>query len=138
MLESIDCIVHLAARAHTRIGGTAADVQRYRDTNTTATFRLVKAAVERKVKRFVFVSSIKVNGESTDDRAAFTPYEDPHPEDLYGTSKLEAEQAVRDETRHSTTEFVIVRPPLVYGRGSCSTGHHHSQLMRQSVIRSDS
>jgi nucleoside-diphosphate-sugar epimerase len=111
-----DAVIHLAARTH-RAGSSAADARRYRSANIEATARLVDAALRTGVDRFVYVSSIKVNGESTDGRAPFTADEAPNPQDWYGASKREAEDLLRDATRSSAMDHVIVRPPLVYGPG---------------------
>ena len=75
------------------------------------------AALRTGVGRFVYVSSIKVNGESTEGRAPFTAEDAPNPQDPYGASKREAEDLLRDATRSSAMDHVIVRPPLVYGPG---------------------
>jgi nucleoside-diphosphate-sugar epimerase len=111
-----DAVIHLAARTH-QARSSAEDARRYRSANIEATARLVDAALRTGVGRFVYVSSIKVNGESTDGRAPFTADEAPNPQDWYGASKREAEDLLRDATRSSAMDHVIVRPPLVYGPG---------------------
>ena len=111
-----DAVIHLAARTH-QTGSAADEARRYRSANVEATARLVDAALRTGVGRFVYVSSIKVNGESTDGRAPFSADEAPNPQDWYGASKREAEDLLRDATRSSAMDHVIVRPPLVYGPG---------------------
>lgn len=116
-LEGIDAVVHLAARTHVmhRESGDVLDV--YRSINVAGTARLATTAAARGVRRLVFLSSIKVNGESTSTRA-FSESDAPQPEDAYGISKHEAEQALREVSAKSGLEVVIVRPPLVYGPGA--------------------
>jgi nucleoside-diphosphate-sugar epimerase len=111
-----DAVIHLAARTH-QIGSAADEAKRYRSANVEATGRLVDAALRTGVGRFVYVSSIKVNGESTDGRAPFTADDPPNPQGWYGVSKRDAEELLRDATRSSAMDHVIVRPPLVYGPG---------------------
>lgn len=112
-----DVVVHLAARTH-RTKASADEAGKYRSANVDATARLVDAALHTGVGRFVHVSSIKVNGESTDGREPFTADDPTNPQDAYGTSKREAEELVRAATRASAMDHVIVRPPLVYGPGA--------------------
>jgi nucleoside-diphosphate-sugar epimerase len=113
-LEGVEMIVHAAARTHVlRNSGTAA--QQYIEINTRGTERLALAAVRAGVRRFVYLSSIKVNGEATTRR----PYrcdDPPSPQDDYARSKLRAEVALA-AVAGSTMEAAIVRPPLVYGPG---------------------
>ena len=89
----------------------------YRDINTLGTLNLAKQAAEAGVKRFVFVSSIKVNGEFTEPGSPFLPNLDNIPKDPYGLSKYEAEVALAKLSKETGLEVVIVRPPLVYGPG---------------------
>jgi nucleoside-diphosphate-sugar epimerase len=115
-LEGIDAIVHLAARTH--VTGEVPDgvLAKYRQVNVEATERLARMAAASGVKRLVFMSSIKVNGERTSGHP-FTEDDTPLPEDAYGISKWEAEQAL-DRIAHQTgLEVVVLRSPLVYGPG---------------------
>jgi nucleoside-diphosphate-sugar epimerase len=89
----------------------------YRRVNVDGTLNLARQAAEAGVSRFVFVSSIKVNGEETGEGMRFTADQLPAPEDAYGISKLEAEQALRALAEETGMEVVIIRPPLVYGAG---------------------
>ena len=106
-------VVHLAARVHV-MGDTAEDpLALYRATNTDATLNLARQAAQAGVKRFIFISTIKVNGEGRD-----TPYRETDasaPEDVYAISKWEAEQGLRQIAQETGLEVVILRPPLVYG-----------------------
>ena len=106
-----DAVVHLAALAHRPTGPGEADYER---ANVEVTRRLVEAAKRRRLRRLVFVSSVKVNGEATSDRP-FTDADPARPEDAYGRSKWAAEQVVGAAS--PDIETVILRPPLVYGPG---------------------
>lgn len=109
-------VIHTAARVHV-MNDVAADPEaEFRRTNVEGTLRLAQQAVEAGVRRFVFVSSIKVNGESTPNRP-FTADDVPAPSDPYGISKRQAEEELRKLAADTGLEVVIVRPPLVYGPG---------------------
>lgn len=115
-LSGCDCIVHLAARVHVMDEQAGDPLAAFRAINVDATLHLAREAVAAGVRRFVFVSSIKVNGEETSDRP-FTAFDIPAPLDPYGQSKLEAELALQELASSTGLELVIVRPPLVYGPG---------------------
>jgi UDP-4-keto-D-QuiNAc 4-reductase len=116
-LQGVDRVVHLAARVHV-MNDTAADpLAEFRRANVAATLRLARQAAAAGVKRFVFVSSIKVNGEHTAEGHPFTAADTPRPQDPYGVSKLEAEQGLLQLARETGMEVTIIRPPLVYGPG---------------------
>lgn len=115
-LHGCRAVVHLAARVHVMDEQVGDPLQAYREVNVDATVRLATQAVEAGVQRFVFVSSIKVNGEATSG-APFRPDDAPGASDPYGQSKLEAEQALLALARRTGLEVVIIRPPLVYGPG---------------------
>lgn len=116
-LTGIDCVVHAAARVHV-MSETAADpLAEFRAVNVAGTLNLARQAAAAGVRRFVFISSIKVNGEQTDDRPPFAPGDTPAPEDPYGMSKHEAEAGLRELAAETGMELVIIRPPLVYGPG---------------------
>lgn len=89
----------------------------YRRVNVDGTMNLARQALAAGVKRFIYISSIKVNGESTSGGFPFSELNDPLPEDQYGLSKHEAEQQLRQLALNTGMEFVIIRPPLVYGPG---------------------
>lgn len=115
-LRGIDCVVHLAARTHV-LHETAADpLEEYRRVNVEGTRWLAEQAVAAGVRRLVFLSSTKVNGERTAGRP-FKEEDAPRPEDAYGISKWEAEQALRRVAQETGLEVAILRPPLVYGHG---------------------
>jgi nucleoside-diphosphate-sugar epimerase len=114
-LAGIDCVVHLAAHVHV-MKPTAGDRVEYERTNAIGTERLAQAAVEAGVKRFIYLSSIKVNGESTEERA-FRADDLPQPCDCYARSKLQAEQRLAAIQAASGMPVAVVRSPLVYGPG---------------------
>ncbi|MDM7943748.1 MAG: SDR family oxidoreductase [Hydrogenophaga sp.] len=116
-LRNRQLVLHLAARVHVMKETTAHPLQAFREVNTHATLNLAKQAAAAGVRRFVFVSSVKVNGEATEEGAPFTASDVPAPQDPYGISKMEAEQGLREIAEHTGMEVVIVRPPLVYGPG---------------------
>jgi nucleoside-diphosphate-sugar epimerase len=132
-LTGVDCVIHCAARTHVMKETEANALAAYRAVNTAGTRRLAEQAAIAGVKRLVFLSSIKVNGESTsglprpfgarnashgcDDEKWFGPLDAPAPEDAYGISKWEAEQALWQISKQTGLDVVVVRPPLVYGPG---------------------
>ncbi len=116
-LQGMDVVVHCAARAHVMKDTTQDPLSVYRESNTHATLNLAKQAVQAGVKRFVFVSSIKVNGEWTALGKPFTPDDAHIPNDPYGLSKYEAEQDLKQIAQQTGLEVVIIRPPLIYGKG---------------------
>jgi nucleoside-diphosphate-sugar epimerase len=116
-LGSVDVVVHCAARAHIMNDDTQDPLAEYRKVNVDGTLNLARHAAESGVKRFVFVSSIKVNGEQTLPGNPFTEDVAPAPEDPYGISKYEAEQQLQALSAETGMELVIIRPPLVYGPG---------------------
>jgi nucleoside-diphosphate-sugar epimerase len=108
LVEDSDAVVHLAALAH-----RAVDESDLRRVNVDATMRLAEAAAGR-VRRFVFLSSVKVHGEDS-GAGAFGESDTPRPEDAYGKCKLEAERLLTEISARSGMELVVLRPPLVYG-----------------------
>ncbi|PDT74082.1 SDR family oxidoreductase [Bradyrhizobium sp. C9] len=112
-LSGCNTVVHLAARVHVMRDQIADPLSEFRRVNVEGTLNLARQAVAAGVRRFVFVSSIKVNGESGSQREDATPA----PKDPYGISKMEAEQGLMTIARETTMEVVIIRPPLVYGPG---------------------
>lgn len=116
-LLGVDAVVHAAARVHV-MHETASDaLAAFRAVNVDGTVHLARQAMQAGVRRFVFISSVKAVGESSQPGSALTELSPTRPEDAYGQSKLEAELALTKLTRGSDMELVIVRPPLVYGPG---------------------
>ncbi|MNO85298.1 3 beta-hydroxysteroid dehydrogenase/Delta 5--_4-isomerase [compost metagenome] len=116
-LHGVDCVVHAAARVHVMNEAAVDPLEAFRKVNVEGTLRLAKAASLAGVKRFIFISSIKVNGESTLPGQPYTADAIPAPVDPYGISKEEAERGLRALERESALEVVIIRPVLVYGPG---------------------
>ncbi|MEW6414083.1 MAG: SDR family oxidoreductase [Pseudomonadota bacterium] len=115
VLNACHAVIHLAARVHVMRDTAADPLALYRATNTEATLNLARQAAQAGVKRFVFISSIKVNGEGRD--APYRESDAPAPEDAYAISKWEAEQGLHQIAAETGLEIVILRPPLVYGPG---------------------
>jgi len=112
-LKDVDTVIHLAARAHVVNEGEIKPIEKYREINTQGTLALAKQAIEASVKRFIFFSSIGVNGN-----ISLSPFieEDPaSPCSDYAQSKFEAEKSLFNLVKGTTMELVIIRPPLVYG-----------------------
>ena len=116
-LSDVDCVIHCAARAHIMRETASNALAAYRAVNVAGTRHLAEQAAALGVKRIVYLSSVKVNGENTEAGARFAHNDKPMPEDAYGISKWEAEQALREVSARTGLEVVIVRPPLVYGPG---------------------
>lgn len=114
-LRGVDAVVHLAGIAHELHGQNAEAV--YQAVNCDATERLARDAATAGARRFVFMSSIKVNGDSTPIDRPFREDDAPAPQDRYARSKWAAEQALSRVARETSLEVVVVRPPLVYGPG---------------------
>ena len=116
-LSDVDCVIHCAARAHIMRETASNALEAYRAVNVTGTRHLAEQAAALGVKRFVYLSSVKVNGENTEAGSRFAYNDKPMPADPYDISKWEAEQALREVSGRTGLEVVIVRPPLVYGPG---------------------
>ena len=116
-LNGVDIVVHTAARVHIMADESDDPLSEFRSVNVEGTLSLARQAAAAGVRRFVFVSSIKVNGESTEAGRPFTTDDLPAPVDPYGISKMEAEQGLREIGAKAGMEVVIIRPPLVYGPG---------------------
>ncbi|MGO2233629.1 MAG: UDP-glucose 4-epimerase family protein [Marinomonas sp.] len=117
MFVGVDLLIHLAARVHIMNDSSLDPLSEFRAVNTEGTLNLARQAAEAGVQRFIFLSSIKVNGESTSGRQPFTAFDASSPEDAYGQSKSEAEEQLLALGKETGMEIVIVRPPLVYGEG---------------------
>lgn len=114
-LDNIDCVIHLAARVHVMHEYSQNAEDEYLRTNYYGTLKLAQDAARRGVKLFIFISSVKVNGEGKS-----TPYTEndlPSPQDLYGQSKLQAEEGLKEIARTSNMKVVVLRPTLIYGKG---------------------
>jgi len=116
-LNGQDVVVHAAARAHIMKDEVPDPLAEYCKVNVEGTLNLARQAAEAGVSRFIYISSIKVNGEQTPLGKPFTAEDVPAPEDPYGVSKLEAETGLHEIASATGMEVVIIRPPLVYGPG---------------------
>lgn len=116
-LHGIDSVIHCAADTGVGSAHIIDVARRLREVNVEGTINLATQAVSMGVRRFVFVSSVKVNGESTSLGRPFTTRDNPAPSDGYAASKADAEAALLEIGRRGSMEVVVVRPPLVYGRG---------------------
>jgi nucleoside-diphosphate-sugar epimerase len=114
-LDGVDTLIHLAARAHVMRENADDSLASYRLLNTAGTERLARAAAAAGVRRFVYLSSVKVSGEGRAE--PYMESDAPAPEDAYGISKWEAEQALHAVSRETGLQVAILRPPLVYGPG---------------------
>lgn len=114
-LAGVEVIVHTAARVHIMHDEAADPLIEYRCVNVNGTLNLAQQAAAAGVKRFIFISSIKVNGEGTQPGLAYTADDAAAPKDAYGISKAEAEAGLRLMSHETGMEVVVIRPPLIYG-----------------------
>lgn len=117
LLKGIGTVVHTAARVHVMRDTSSNPLNAFRDVNVTGSLNLAREAASAGVRRFVFISSVKVNGDETRHGRPFAAGDDPAPEDAYGISKAEAEAGLKAISGQTGMEYVIIRPPLVYGPG---------------------
>ncbi|SEA11234.1 NAD dependent epimerase/dehydratase family protein [Desulfuromusa kysingii] len=116
-LLGVETVIHAAARVHIMDDNAADPLTEFRKVNVAGTLNLARQAAEAGVRRFVFISSIKVNGEGTPLGEPFNADDSPSPVDPYGISKMEAEMGLQQLAKKTGMEVVIIRPPLVYGPG---------------------
>ena len=116
-LAGVSTVVHLAARVHIMRDSAADPLAEFRAVNVHGTLNLARQAAAAGVRRFVFLSSIKVNGEHTDLGSPFNAEQRAAPQDAYGISKHEAELGLRGIAAETGMQVVIIRPPLIYGAG---------------------
>lgn len=112
-VSGIDTVIHLAARVHMMRDTSADPLAEFRKVNTEGTLNLARQAAAAGVRRFIFLSSVKVNGET----GLFRESDPENPQDAYAVSKFEAEQGLRAIAAGTGMEVTIIRPPLVYGPG---------------------
>lgn len=116
-LDQVAVVIHGAARVHVMNDTESDPLEAFRKVNVEGTLSLARQAASMGVRRFIFISSIKVNGEGTPINEPYLADAQPAPADPYGVSKMEAEQGLRDIAARSEMEVVIIRPTLVYGPG---------------------
>ena len=114
LMDGCDTVVHLAGRAHVTSDESQ---EKYQVANEFVTQRLANAAAQNGIERFVYLSSIKANGESSGPGLPIRQSDTPNPLDNYGRSKLAAELALQEICRVNSMDYVIIRPTLVYGKG---------------------
>lgn len=132
-LAGVDTVLHLAAHNQNVIADGTNDREKMRAVNVDGTVRLAEQSAAAGVKRFVFVSTIKVNGERSQMGKPFTARSFPAPETDYGASKLEAENRLKDITNAFSMELVIIRPPLVYGKGAQGSFNALVKLVKSGI-----
>lgn len=125
-LKNNDVFIHCAARVHIMGQSSLDPLTEFREINVNGTLNLARQAASAGIRRFIFISSIKVNGEGTQSGTHFSPCDTPAPSDPYSVSKYEAEQGLQEIAKKTGMEVVIIRPPLIYGVGV--KGNFHSLL----------
>jgi len=132
-LKSVEVVVHAAARVHVMQDDACDSLVEFRKVNVEGTLNLARQAAEVGVKRFVFISSIKVNGESTELDKPFLENDQYIPIDPYGLSKWEAEQGLFEISQETGMEVVVIRPPLIYGIGVKANFQKMMQWMNKGI-----
>lgn len=130
-LRGIDVVIHLAARVHVMNEDAADPLAEFRRVNVAGTETLARQAAAAGVRRLVFLSSVKVNGEGRGE--PYTEDDPPAPEDPYGVSKQEAEDVLRQVAADTGLEVVIIRPPLVYGPGVKANFRRLLETVRRGI-----
>jgi nucleoside-diphosphate-sugar epimerase len=128
-VKGVNAVVHLAARVHQTDKKAGADIEAFRSVNVQGTKSLAKSAIDAGVNQFVFLSSIKVNGES----GTFSEASLPDPKDAYGISKREAEESLIEIFSGADKSLVIIRPPLIYGPGVKANLNALIRLVRTGI-----
>ena len=116
-LENIDTVIHCAARVHKFRENKYIAEDLYKESNVFCTKKLAEEAIKKGVKKFIFLSSIKVNGEKTTESHLFNEKSKENPQDIYAKTKLEAEKVLLSLQENNQLKVIIIRPPLVYGPG---------------------
>ncbi len=132
-LHGINVVVHLAARVHVMKANAADSLDELRKVNVDGAWNLARQACAAGVQRFIFISSIKVNGDSTSLMRPYTADDQPAPVDPYGISKREAEDGLRQLADQTGMEVVIIRPPLVYGPGVKANFYRMMHWLKKGV-----
>jgi UDP-glucose 4-epimerase len=133
VLRKTVAVIHAAARVHVMRDNSPDPLAKFRQVNVEGTINLARQAADAGVKRFIFISSVKVNGEETPPGSPFTEDQEPAPSDPYGISKLEAECALREIAESSEMAVVIIRPPLIYGPGVGANFYRLIKTVHQGI-----
>jgi nucleoside-diphosphate-sugar epimerase len=136
VLPHVDIVVHLAARVHILRDSATDPLTEFRKVNALATANLARKAAQSGVNRFVFLSSIGVNGNATPAERPFRDQDAPAPHNSYSISKLEAEQALQSLSANSSMETVVIRAPIVYGPGNPANALRLFQAVHKRSIAS--
>lgn len=132
-LQDVSVVIHTAAHNHVMGDMSASTLNAYQSVNVDGTMNLARQAAAAGVNRFIFISSIKVNGESTEPGHSFNAQDDSKPSDPYGVSKADAENALRQLASETGMEVVIIRPPLVYGPGVKANFGHMLRIAKMNL-----
>lgn len=133
-LQGVKVVIHAAARAHIMKDKAANPLEEFRKVNREGTLNLARQAANAGVKRFIFISTVKVNGETTPKTQKFSAMDPPNPSDPYAISKYEAEQGLQLIAAKTGMEVVIIRPPLVYGSGVKGNFHRMLFWLQKGII----
>ena len=132
-VQSAEAVIHLAARVHVMSESDGDPLAEYRRVNTEGTLNLARQAAEVGVRRFISLSTIGVNGNSTLHGKVFAPTDTPSPHDPYSMSKHEAEIGLHSIAKSTGMELVIIRPPLVYGANAPGNFGKLTRLVAKSL-----
>jgi UDP-glucose 4-epimerase len=132
-LQDVSVVIHTAAHNHVMGDMSASTLNAYQSVNVDGTMNLARQAAAAGVHRFIFISSIKVNGESTEPGQSFNAQDASKPADPYGVSKADAENALRQLSSETGMEVVIIRPPLVYGPGVKANFEHMLRIAKMNL-----
>ncbi len=133
-LQDIDVVVHLAARVHVMHDDALNPLDEFRLVNVAGTEHLARCAADKGIKRIVYISSIKVNGEESVNCNRFSEMDDSLPIDPYGVSKWEAEESLCKIAQETGLEVVIIRPPLIYGEGVKANFYNLIKLCDTNIV----
>ena len=116
--KDIDIVIHCAGKTHVMSNEISISHELFQRSNVDLTEKLMNLSIKNRIKRFIFISSLKVNGEVSSLSKPFTCFDEPNPEDDYAKSKLLAEESIKKLSKNNAIETVIIRPPLIYGNGA--------------------
>lgn len=132
-LDGVDAVVHLAARAHRSISAQRRETDRYFSVNVDGTTRLAHCAAESGVRHFVFLSSIAVNGSTTNGRGPFSERDITNPTTIYGQSKAAAEEGLATLAAKNSLTVTVIRAPMIYGDGAGGNFGRLASVVRAGI-----